>query len=87
MYAVVIARRQIGGGEQAVAERLGQQIVAGQQRFQTVMVAFSLEDLIVADRTELADGAVGGQRQPVGVGDDRARAVSSGRTKKSLKVA
>ncbi|MNV52959.1 hypothetical protein D3C71_1450780 [compost metagenome] len=39
-------------------------------------MAFGLENLVVVDLAELADGTICGQGQPVGVADDRAGAVT-----------
>ncbi|MOA22060.1 hypothetical protein D3C78_1425900 [compost metagenome] len=81
MHTVIVTRCQVSGGEQAVAERLSQYVVAGQQRLKAVVMTFSLENLVVVDWAELAYRAICRQRQPVGAIDDRTCAVTQGANK------
>ena len=76
VHAVIVARRQIGGGEAAVTEQVGHLIVAGQQGFQTVVMTFSLQDFIVLNGAKLADHAIGRHHQHVWIGIQRANVVA-----------
>lgn len=67
VHAVVIARGKIGSDKAAVTEQIRHLVVAGQQRFQTVVVAFGLQNFIVFNSAELADDAIGGHHQNVRV--------------------
>ena len=72
MYAVVVARRQIGGGEAAVTEQVSHDVVTREQRFERVIMAFGLQNFVVFNRAKLANYAVGRHHQHAWVGVDRA---------------
>ncbi|CAM5496232.1 hypothetical protein RLIN73S_02511 [Rhodanobacter lindaniclasticus] len=74
VHAVVVARRQVDGGEAAVAVRRGGGLVATEQFGGGVVLALGLEDAPVDDRAGLADAAVGGREQGGRVGVGLARA-------------
>ncbi len=60
MHPVVIAGRQVDGGEAAIG-KLGRPFGIGTQQFESaVVVAFGLEYSPAVDGSQLADGAIGG---------------------------
>ncbi len=71
MHAVIVAWRQVGGGKGTIAEQIRHQVVTCQQSFQAVVMALSLQDLVVFDRAQLADHAVSRHHQHVRVGIQR----------------
>ena len=79
VHAVVVARRQVHGGVQAIVVRLGV-LVAAQQLGGGERLPLGLEDAAGLDLPQLADAAVGRHHQAarIGVGHARARLQRTG---------
>ena len=65
---MVVAGRQVNGGELAVDKKLCPFRVAAEQFVRAEIVAFGLEDAVRRDIADLADGPVGGAEQGIGFG-------------------
>ena len=87
VYAVVVTRGEVSGHKRTVAEQVRHQIVACQQGFEAVVVAFGLQDFIFFDFTQLADNAIGRHDQDIRIGIDWAYFVTQRTDKEFVKGA
>ena len=81
--AVIVTWGEIGGGKGTVTEQVGHDVVAGQQRFQRIVVTFGLQNFIAFNSAQLADSAIGRHHQNAWVSVDRA-GIFTQRTNKEI---
>ncbi len=87
MDAVIITGRQIGGDELAINKLCRHPLITCQQGVNGVVMTFSLENLIAINVAELADSAIRGQGDEIGIGIHRTRIVFQRTNEKVIKGA